>query len=641
VLEASWLEGSGEESRKRVRIALLIILSVHALLVTWSSQLSSVTIDEANHLPAGIAYLERGSFDLYHHNPPLVKLLGGAAALSAGARSTYGWTWAEARRTGGPMDHGGFGWDFQRVNRTPPGHYLGVFRAARLVILLFSILGALTIFAWSRELFGELGALVSTSLWCFSPNVVAHASLFTMDLPAAVMTLLATWRFRAWLRRPTGGGALQVGLLLGLTQLTKFSAALLFLLWPLLAGLSIWRAGARTPPRALAIQALGIVGVSLVVINAGYGFSRTGERLGDFDFLSGALTVQREGGYQREPHHVRPEVSQRRVNRFLGTPLGDLPVPLPAHYLLGLDEQAFETNPAFEGYGYTVYLRGEMRKGGWWYYDLYALLVKSTPGAQLLLLAALVGFSRRARARVELEDELLLTIPPLAMLGSISLLTDLNLGLRYSLVCLPFAMVWAGRLGRLSPSRVWYGISVLGVALHLLATLWSGPNFLSYFGPLVGGPERGHEHLIDSNLDWGQDLLKLRTVLERRDHEGSIRGALWTNMDPAIAGIDLRLVPTDPSTRPADAVPDRDEPGKLRPGLYAMSVNYVMGLPFHRFLSDRIVWFPRDAFAYFQSVEPVERAGHSIWIYELSEEDCERLNRELGLPVPKPGEPIG
>ena len=311
------------------------------------------------------------------------------------------------------------------------------------------------------------------------------------------------------------------------------------------------------------------------------------------------------------------------------------PVPLPEHYVLGFDEQTFEMNPGVEGYHFTAYLRGEVSTSGWWYYFLYALLVKSTPGAALLLIGAVLAFGLARRSRLDGICEAFLLLPPLAMLASMSFLTDINLGLRYALICFPYSMVWIGRLGRLSDARPVALMVAAGIAIHGLSTFAVAPNFMAYFSPIVGGTARGHEHLLDSNLDWGQDLLELRKVLDRRGHRGAIPATLWTNMDPVHAGLELGLVPIDPRAMrraQGSVVRDRDEPDRLVPGLVAMSLNYVMGLPGRRIMRDRPVVFPPGAFSYFQKLEPVDRAGRSIWLYELSQEDCDRLNAELGLP---------
>jgi len=52
----------------------------------------------------------------------------------------------------------------------------------------------------------------------------------------------------------------------------------------------------------------------------------------------------------------------------------------------------------------------------------------------------------------------------------------------------------------------------LGIVLVWQAiSIWAiYPNFLSYFNEIAGGPENGYIYATDSNLDWGQDLKRLK-----------------------------------------------------------------------------------------------------------------------------------
>jgi hypothetical protein len=47
---------------------------------------------------------------------------------------------------------------------------------------------------------------------------------------------------------------------------------------------------------------------------------------------------------------------------------------------------------------------------------------------------------------------------------------------------------------------------VLLVGWLVASSLWIYPHSLSYFNEAIGGPLNGAEHLLGSNLDWGQDL---------------------------------------------------------------------------------------------------------------------------------------
>ena len=39
-----------------------------------------------------------------------------------------------------------------------------------------------------------------------------------------------------------------------------------------------------------------------------------------------------------------------------------------------------------------------------------------------------------------------------------------------------------------------------------------------------------------------------------------------------------------------------------------------------------------DAFGYFRELTPVERVGHSIYVYEVTDEDCVRLAPRWARP---------
>src|SRR5437762_12361421 len=71
-------------TRKRLALAVAVLLAIHLALAVNSLVRENPTIDEVIHLPAGISYWQRGTFKLYHHNPPLVKLVAALPVLAAG-----------------------------------------------------------------------------------------------------------------------------------------------------------------------------------------------------------------------------------------------------------------------------------------------------------------------------------------------------------------------------------------------------------------------------------------------------------------------------------------------------------------------------------------------------------------------------
>jgi hypothetical protein len=183
----------------------------------------------------------------------------------------------------------------------------------------------------------------------------------------------------------------------------------------------------------------------------------------------------------------------------------------------------------------------------------------------------------------------------------------------------------------------------LGVCLSLTA-LQSAlvyPSYLASFNWISGGPDRGSEHLIDSNLDWGQDLVGLqRWVAEHRPGQ-KIGLAYFGQINPNIfewrgEKFDWFLAPALPGTLgPTSLVPNPKLVGpakRLEPGLYAASASIVRGLRWRFYDPGDLQpgWSAdKGAFGYFAELTPVANVGHSIFIYDVTEAQCARINPRL------------
>ena len=235
--------------------------------------------------------------------------------------------------------------------------------------------------------------------------------------PRPALAVLATFVFWLYLQRPTWRRAAWAGVVLGLAQLTKFSLILLYGLWPLLAADS--PAGRPRSPFAPPTGAIGagqgalMLALSVLVIDVGYGFEGVGRPLGRYEFVSRLLTRDVRPTDPPRPQLLDTTLNslrKYRINRFRGTFLESLPVPLPAHYLLGFDDQKMEAEgiPLFfmnerlkglpegdEITGYPVYLDGVLSSKSWWYYYLFALAYKVPEGTWALVVCR--WWSRRLR----------------------------------------------------------------------------------------------------------------------------------------------------------------------------------------------------------------------------------------------------
>jgi Dolichyl-phosphate-mannose-protein mannosyltransferase len=660
-------------SRPKVALAVVLMLGLHAALAINSLLQENATVDEVAHMPAGVSYWQKGTFKLYHHNPPLVKLVAALPVIASHPITDPLYqmdSWAGE-------SHPTFAQSFAYLNYK---NYLELFDLARLVMPLFSVLGGLVVFAWSTRLYGSGAGLLSLALWCLCPNVLAHGRLITSDVAAASIGAGATYLFWRYQKSPTWTRVVLTGLALGLAQLTKFSLILLYGFWPALAILRfVLERNWQVWPRRVAIglgQWAAMVALSVLVIDLGYAFEGVGTPIGKFEFACRALTKPVPTGMARpsSQNELLDRAWKYRVNRFRATALGSIPSPLPKHYLLGFDEQKIETEGIPEYYfksslphddsklaGYSVYLDGQMQRTGWWYYYLATLAYKVPEGTLMLVALSAVVLIASKRSRSSWADEITVLAIPVGVLGAMSFLTDICLGLRYILPIFPYVFIATGKVvpwanGLAGRSRLAAWTLILGsLVATTAATATIHPDYLAYFNCASGGPDRGAEHLIDSNLDWGQDLVKLNRWL-KANHPGEKVGlAYFGQINPSLLalrgdGFKWFLPPALPGTiepMVKDTTRLIGPAPQLTPGLYAVSASIVRGLPW-RFYdsisldSPQTAWMPcwnaRDnqdhqgAFAYFQELTPVARVGHSIYVYVVTAEDCARLAPRWARP---------
>lgn len=595
-LDESECTQSRPASSVRVRVAVTLLLTAHAGLLTYAATRHSPTFNEPGHLVAGISHWQFGRFELYRVNPPLSHMVAALPVLAADAKTD----WSKFHDSPGARPVFAIGEDFIAANGE---RSFLLFTLARWACIPFSLLGAYICFRWGAELYGTAAGLLALLLWCFSPNILAHAELVTPDIPATSLGVAASYAFWRWLKIPTWWGAIIAGLVLGLAELTKFTWIILFGLWPLL-----WIAWMIADRRSSTLQhhfiqqggqlALQLL-LALYVINLGYGFEGTVTKLGEFKFVSTML---------KGPDAEKTE----EVNRFANSWLKDVPVPIPKNYLLGIDIQKRD----FEDFGRPSYLRGTFQDRGWWYYYFYAATIKIPLGTWVLVLFAniksIVSLCRRQSP--PLADTIVLLAPAVVVFALVSSQTGFSHHFRYVLPSFPFLFIGVSQVafvfGKLSFKSV---VTAAAILWSVGSSLWYYPHNLSYFNELAGGPLGGPTHLINSNIDWGQDLLHLKQWLSAHPEANPLHLAYYGYYDPAGLRIEYTAIPHQ-SAVDGNSGRTLTEQVAIDPGWYAVSVNYIRGYPWRA---------PQGAYEYFQNFTPVATTGYSIYIYHITEADLE------------------
>jgi hypothetical protein len=566
-------------------------------------------------LPAGISYWHHGRFFAYHHNPPVTKLLFAIPAVMTNVRVDYrNYYFQPGSR------HPDFllGQDFMQANRS---NYHGVFVRCRFVSAAIAVFGGCLIFAWAREMFDDWAALLSQCLWTFSPMVLAHGGLVTPDIGATVIGCGATYLFWRYLRRPGLARLIASAVGLGLAIGCKFTLVILPFLWAILAGIAIIRRTEterqRWPESRICLDAFVLTFVALMVLNITYLYEGSGMPLGRYRFFSKALTVAAPAESE----------SESRVNRFHQEFWKWLPIPLPQQFLMGFDHQMRDLDSG----QLETYLHGEFRRGtGWWYYYLYAYLVKTPIGTLLLLTLAITKF---AFDRRKWFDTAFVLLPVIGIFVLLSTNTALNIHSRYMLLAYPYLFVFIGPVVHCGTSGRWrkavpWAIA-LALASNIVSVLLVHPFYLTYFNEGAGGPRNGYRHLTDSNIDWGQGLVALRSWMEDHPSNGDIQLAYFGAVDPGVYGISFEV----------PGVLERGSGHGPRPGIHVISVNYIAGSSFAPLGPDghrRSI--PKHGYQFYNRLAPIATVGNCFQVFDLTESRVNRLRADAGLPPRLPVE---
>jgi hypothetical protein len=569
---------------------VVVLAFLHVVLAVATARGTSVTVDEAGHIASGIAHHQQGSFASYRVNPPPARWLATLPIV----------LFQDPPKLTPLVDKPGLrpegAYSVELANALG-SRYRSVVFTARLFNIALSAVGLVLLYLIGASTFGRPGGLLAAAFYAINPNLVAHAAVLTSDMPATVGILAFTWALLRYSRRPSFGVALGAGALLGVAQLTKFSALVLYPVTLVVFAAVVWRD--RNKARARIAHALTVLLTSILVLDAGYGFRGTGGRLDEIAFVSRSFTGAPVGA---QPHPVG--------NRFRGTVLGRFPVPVPRDYLIGIDLQRRD----FEGV-FRSYLDGRWYDHGFWFYYAYALALK-TPLSTLALFA--IGIHRvvsRVFRPSPSPSRLVVLLIPIAFFVFISSQTGFSHHLRYVLPVVPFIALGIGALGRhLRASRWLRGVVLCGLGASAYSVITVVPHGLSYFNALGGGPMHGDEHLIDSNVDWGQDLGRLAEWY-RTHRDRPLRLAYFGGIDPHCVGLEYTLPPLAPE-----------------PGRFVLSVNFVRGM---RFVAvdgaSREVALPEGRYDFFSQWEPSERIGTSIRVYEVSLDQANAARRRLNL----------
>lgn len=665
----------------RHHVVAVILLAIYAGLALSSTRDKCTTYDEIACLTGGYSYWTLSDFRMQPENGHLPQRWATLPLLLT--RPQFPTLDQPSWHDSDPWT---FGEQFFYHSGNNPDALL--FQGRAMIVLWGVALGAV-VYGWSYRLFGKAGAIVSLIVYSFCPTMLAHGGLATTDLGAALFFTLALLCFWGVLHRVTFFTLLASCLAMAGLALAKFSAVLIL---PMAALLLLLRLLHRQPleislgrrwvvdyfDRRLLVL-VGIAAAHLLMVGlviwaaAGFRYSAFREfKEGRDKFYSGSRQTE-----VKEPGTVDAVLKNFQQRRLL-----------PEFYLHGFQFTLASTQSR------NAFLNGQYSLEGWPEFFPFCFVVKTPlPLFGVLLLGAAATWIRSKAlvsptcTRLEGLFQGAYRTAPLWILlvvyGIFAIRSQLNIGHRHLLPIYPALLILAGAAAYwLQTSPIWSGwtfprfvhpILAFGtmalLAAFVMESLWTWPHYLAYFNQTVGGPRNGYKHLVDSSLDWGQDLPGLKRWLARQglDEPGQqgVYLAYFGMGSPDHYGIHAAQMP-----RPIDrsqVVP----PPRLRGGVYCVSATVLQTVylaptpgpwtpkyenlyqkmelllkefertkddpPLHEQLlrsTGLLTW--ADVFYFYESVrlaklcaflrqrEPDDQVGHSILIYRLSDADLQK-----------------
>jgi len=473
---------------RHTTIALVAIIIASCALVASTYHYFRHTWDEPEHLAAGVQLIDKHIYTYDQQHPPLARLAMAIGPYLAGARS-FGEPGPSGEQEGRDL-----------LYRT--GNYTLLLTLARIGMLPFFVVLLFATWKWTKELYGTGAAYIAIILLIATPPILGHAGIAALDVPVTALCTLAGYFMLRWLQSHTWKEAALTAVVAGLAIGTKLSAlpflALIAGAWSLCWLIATGHALSRKDVARWMGQSCSILFVALLCAMFCYGYSF---RIMVDDAHPYNLALSYLFGYSGWAHNLSHDIARH------------IPLPVGFERLVWSIEALVKHNTD----GHLSYLMGHFSKTGFRSFYLIALLVK-TPLPLLIFGVAGIVFMLWQLCSHQWRQRWIYAAPAVAfvvLLVFCIFYSHINIGVRHVFVLYPLMCIAAAAL----MVRLWERFNTVPVRSALVAAILlqvstlvsSYPDYLPYFNILAG--DHPEKILIDSDLDWGQDLQRLEQRL--------------------------------------------------------------------------------------------------------------------------------
>lgn len=498
-----------------IGVAALLILWFSFSLI-WQGKNQSLTSDEVVHLPAGYTYITNWDYRINPEHPVLVKMWAAlpwaiynssdkpSADLWQKSGNYYQDNWVSDRKIGQELIYSTSGSPEIKI-------FLG-----RIMMSILSI-GFILLFSFFIfKKFGKIPALFSLALCVFNPQFLGYGHLVLTDIAIAATSFLSIILFSKLLEKQTYKNAILWGLSLGLAALTKYTVVIFITFFILIYFWGIIFSKKKIQFRYLFI---GLI-IGYLIVAAAY--------LPGKNFIPNTITNADIASWQNVAINQELINKYNEYSRFFVA---------PAYYIKGVIYVILHAEN-----GHTAYLMGMMSKTGWRYYFPVAFILKNS--IFLLLIIGTLFFSKKYWKNLTQEEKIVWSAFVFYWLLAIN--SKANLGIRHLMPIYPMLFfLIAAEISKMKNKKV-YTFVIICTILYCISSLRFFPNYINYFSEIIGNSQNASKYLVDSNLDWGQDLPQIANFQRNNNIDKIYLEYFWTG-EEAIAyyGINYETINAD------------------------------------------------------------------------------------------------
>lgn len=464
---------------------------------------------------------------------------------------------------------------------------------ARLPFIIISMIFALYVYYWSKQLYGLKSGLLALVLYTFNTSILSQSNLALTDFTATFFIFVTMYYYWKYVALNQKKYLYITSIFFGLSLMSKLTGLILIPVLSILIIYDLFKRKLNSKNLFSGIKKIFIIFiVGFLIIFAGYGFQ--------FGTLKSAMPehyVNR--AYEEFGKHIGSDTLRKYAIYFFEKT--HLPSP---SYFFDIGYLALQANTGIGG----RFIDGKFFTKPPWFYPIKVLLYKTEVSLIILTVLSIVFFKKIMSRKI--VDEYVQILPVLVVFILFTILNNAA-GLRHILPLYPFLFVFCSKLARLK--KIWLNIVIIILIAHyIINSLLIFPHYLAYFNEIVGGPANGYKHLVGSDLDIGQDLPGLKLFMEENkidkinlSYFGSIDPKEYVNYDYLPSPYFQQWVPDFVQYV---TLTERYEDCSEKKGWVAISVTNLQNM--------RMV--NKTCFNWMKKYEPVAKIGYSIFVYNIS-----------------------